>query len=490
MKFRYSLLFWLLVMPLPVLCQDPNPFVKKADAAKSERPPGDSYVAVVEHILVPPDLIGDWIRSHHISGDADELRALVEQWIGEGKATLEYTGICTGVSDRKAVYSSLVELIYPTENKPSGSEVWPLPTSFETRNTGFAVELHPTTYADGPRLSLWMDHVKYTGSRAWDVISGRTRQPGDVLMPEFRSARTSWGAWQDMTPDPFNGSGSPQVDPPVKPPASLPGGKYQLIARFDPLSNEREEGKTRLVFLRGDFTARAKPTEEVPDLSHLAYELVEIPHAAISAWQRSAVVGDIPAGAWEFVEGLRKGGGVTTISSGGGLEKGASGWTLENISEEIYPTEYQPIYEKTVLRRWQSPKSQKEGGQMVEGLATYETQRIESYSGLKGASLATSFETRNTGTTIQMTPLRDESGLLATLRCQHVVRLGDTVSRRIDNNGEWIPDCTMPLFASNHFNTTCRITPGAWTLVGTGSLFTGLGKSDTGRCLLFFIKLE
>jgi hypothetical protein len=48
----------------------------------------------------------------------------------------------------------------------------------------------------------------------------------------------------------------------------------------------------------------------------------------------------------------------------------------------------------------------------------------------------------------------------------------------------------MPLFASNHFKTTCRINPGTWTLVGTGSRFTGLGKSDPGRCLLLFVKVE
>ena len=472
--------------------QEPNPFVKKGGAAKAETPPGDSYVAVVEHILVPPDRIADWTRNHGLTGDAGELRTLVQQWIDEGKATLEHTHLSTGVADREADAASIVELVYPTEYEPAGPGVWPLGTSFETRNTGISAEFHAATFREGPRLSLWVDHVTYTGSRAWDILSNRTRHADDIFMPEFRSGRASWGAWEDKRADPFSDPAAPEEVPPsVQAPAPLPQGKYQLLARVDPNLKERQQGgASRLVFLRGAFIAPAGHEVKPQGLTHLAYELVEVDHGGFSAWQCSKAPGEIPAGAWHLVEGMRKAGEVTTIMCGDGLAQGASQWTLENISEEIYPTEWAPAYEKTVLRHWQSPHRRQEDGKSVEGLGTFERQKLESYPGIKGASIGTSFETRNTGMTIELKPSWDESGLLVDLRSYYVFRLGDTVSRRIEDNGEWIPDCTMPLFASNLFKTTCRITPGQWTLVSSGSRFTGLGKSDPGRCLLLFIKVE
>jgi hypothetical protein len=477
----------------PVLCaQEPNPFVKKGEAAKAEVPAGDSFVAVVEHILVPPDAIADWIRNNSFAGDADGLRAVVQQWIEEGKATLDHTHVGTGVVGREAATDSIVELIYPTLYEPAGPEVWPLPTSFETRHTGVSAEFHAHGFREGPRLSMWVDHVAYVGSKAWDIISSRTRHPDDVMMPEFRAIRASWAGWEDEQADPFSTDTAPEEIPPsVQAPAPLPAGKYQLLSRTDPNLKERQQGlPARLVFLRGEFFAPSKKPVDTGALRHLAYELLEVPHQGFSAWQRSKAPAAIPTAAWQAVQAMRKAGEVTPVSCGDGLTQGSANWQLENINEEIYPTEYLPSYKTRVLSRWQSPHKQQENGKMVEGLGTFESQAIESYPGLKGASLPTSFETRSTGMTVGLKPRSGDSGLLVELDCHYVFRLGDTVHRRIEDQGEWISDCTMPLFASNRFRTTCRLAPGQWTLVGTGSRFSGLGKSDPDKCLLFFVKVE
>jgi hypothetical protein len=487
-----SHLLVLLTLASTLHAQEPNPFVKKGEAAKAEVPAGDSFTAVVEHILVPPDAIAEWIRNNSIADDADGLRAAVQQWIDEGKATLDHTHIGTGVAGRKAETGSVVELIYPTEYEPAGPEVWPLATSFETRNTGVSAEFHAHSFREGPRLSMWVDHVAYVGSRAWDILASRTRHPDDVMMPEFRSTRASWAAWEDIRQDPFSEkSATQEVPPSVQAPAPLPDGKYELLSRVDPNLKERQQGlPARLVFLRGEFTTPPKSQVDIRALKHLAYELVEVPHRKFSAWQRSNAPAAIPAGAWQAVEAMRKAGEVSPISCGDGVAQGSAEWLLENINEEIYPTEYMPSYKKKVLSRWQGPHKQREQGQMVEGLGTFERLALESYPGLKGASLGTSFETRNTGMTVGLKPRSDDSGLLVELDAGYVFRLGDTVHRRIEDNGEWIPDCTMPLFASNQFRATCRMTPGQWTLVGTGSRFVGLGKSDPDKCLLFFVKVE
>ncbi|MCW1916749.1 hypothetical protein OJ996_24390 [Luteolibacter sp. GHJ8] len=470
--------------------QTPNPFVKKGEAAKTEKPPGQSYTSVVEHILVPPDDIAAWMRGNSVGEDAEKLRSLVQGWIDEGKATLEHTVVATGVADRKAHFSSIVELIYPTTYEPAGTGVWPLSTAFETRNTGLTTDIVAVNFKEGPRLAVWGDHVAYAGSRAWDILSNRTKHPDDIFMPDFRSARATWGVWQE---DPPNRHGKPTQDVtdylPV--PQALAPDKIQLLARIEPPPEACGTGiPTRLVFLRGGFLEPAETGGVAESPKHLAYEMVEVPQAKFSAWHRSRPLAGIASGAWDFVEGVRKNGEATTITGGDGMANGSAEWRLESIYEQIYPTEYMPSNKKTVMNRWEEPSRQSQNGKSVVGTGVFERYQIQSLPGLDGKSLATSFETRNAGFSLELTPSRDESGLLMKLSASNVVRLGDTVSRRIEVDGEWVPDCTMPLFTSNSFETTCRIPSGKWTLVGSGSRFTGLGKTDSSRCMLFFVKLE
>ena len=57
-------------------------------------------------------------------------------------------------------------------------------------------------------------------------------------------------------------------------------------------------------------------------------------------------------------------------------------------------------------------------------------------------------------------------------------------------NGQWIPDMKLPLFATNRVTTSCRLKRGKWTLVSSGTEFTGPGKADRDHCLLMFVKVE
>ena len=72
-----------LILPsitLPGMAQEAaNPFVKKSAKNELGAPVGPAFASLTEHILVPPELLDDWLRNHPMKEDATELRAAVQQ---------------------------------------------------------------------------------------------------------------------------------------------------------------------------------------------------------------------------------------------------------------------------------------------------------------------------------------------------------------------------------------------------------------------------
>jgi hypothetical protein len=178
------------------------------------------------------------------------------------------------------------------------------------------------------------------------------------------------------------------------------------------------------------------------------------------------------------------------LEASDGIFQSDGRWILENIREVIYPTEWEPSNVTTVVERWEAPKQQEEGGKRVIGTGTFARYKIEAAPGLAGASLPSSFETRNTGTTLELEAPRTGDDSVVRLSFDRVDEVGESVYRRIEDNGQWIPDMKLPLFASNRFSTSCRLKRGAWTLISSGTEFTGPGKADRDHCLLMFVKVE
>jgi hypothetical protein len=484
----------LLLMAAACPAQQSNPFVQKGETKKEEPPVGPSYVGIIEQILVPPELIEAWLLKNGVPDDATALRAIVQDWIRDGKASCDHTSIGIGVTGRNALNESVLEQIYPTEYAPNGSGVWPLPTSFETRNLGYTMEFKPSTEGGKPFLTASGECVEMIGSNMWNPLMEKTRHPDDVFMPVIRSVRLSEGQWagNSISEDPFAEASPPDADrrKSVLTPAAKPGA-VALVSRVDPLPTERKAGdRSRLVFFRGAVEEEVRKAAPLPPRLHVSYKSVNVPHAAFSEWLQGRAPLDVPASAWSFVESLKGDQAPTLLEAADGIFQSDAAWTLENIREVIYPTEWEPNNVTTLMERWEAPKEKNEGGKSVTGTGTMGRYKIQAASGLAGASLPTSFETRNTGVTLEMKVSRGTDDPWIQLSFSRVDQVGESVYRRIEDNGNWIPDMKLPLFASNRSTTACRLERGRWTLVSSGTEFNGPGKADREHCLLMFIKVE
>lgn len=498
MKTRLILLAALLCLPLAA--EEANPFVKKKDEAKkSEPPPGPAFVGILEHVLVPADLIDAWIKQHGMPADATALRAEVQKWVEEKKATLDCTMMASGVMGRISTNERIIERIYPTEYLEAGAGVWPYPTAFETRNLGYTAEFFSNPSDGNVRFSVDVDFCELQGSKAWNVVAEKTRQPDDVFMPIIRNYRLKQNGpainGKPVNADPFAdpqdafSKAEPLSASDYRP--SFESDRVHLLARFDPLSVERKQGlPSRLIFARGSAAPEVEKIARLAEDFAYTVATIRVPHVEFSSWLQSQQPITAQLSAWSFAESLCMEGKAEVIESAGSRAKVSKSNTLENISEIIYPTEYSPSCQRTVTERWEERERQNVDGKPVEGVATKATVKTDALSGLAGASMATSFETRNTGMTYELQILPDENGVLAKHILERVIHVGESVHRRIEDQGKWIPDITMPIFSTCRFNTTNRLQPGKWTLIATGPEYAENGKADREQCLLMFVKVE
>lgn len=492
MKSRLILLAALLALPLAA--EEANPFVKKKDEAKkTEPPPGPAFVGILEHVLVPPDLIDAWIKQHGMPADATALRAEVQKWVEEKKASLDCTMMGSGVMGRISSNERILERIYPTEYMEAGAGVWPYATAFETRNLGYTAEFISNAGDGKVRLSVDADFCEMQGSNPWNVIVEKTRQPDDVFMPVIRTYRLLQKGPAIKGKEVVDPFADPQEASPISMhhQPSFESDGVHLLARFDPLSVERKRGlPSRLIFARGSAAPEVGKTAPLAEDFAYTVATIRVPHVEFSSWLQSQQPLAVQMGAWSFAETLCKDGKAEVVESAGSRGNVSKHNLLENISEIIYPTEYEPSYQRTVTERWEERERRNVDGKPVEGVATRATVKIDAVPGLAGASTATSFETRNTGMTYELEILPDENGILAKHVLERVIYVGESVHRRIEDQGKWIPDITMPIFSTCRFNTTNRLQPGKWTLIATGPEYAENGKTDREQCLLMFVKVE
>jgi hypothetical protein len=327
----------------------------------------------------------------------------------------------------------------------------------------------------------------------WHPLVEKTRHPEDVFLPIIRSVRLSEGQWvgNSASDDPFaSGEPDPHRRKSTVTPAAKPGA-VALVSRVDPLPAERKAGdRSRLVFFRGAVEGEVRKAAPLPARLHVSYKALNVPHAAFSEWVQGRAPLDVPVSAWSFVESLKGDQVPSLLAAADGIFQSDAAWTLENIRELIYPTQWQPNNETTLLEKWEAAKEQREGSKNVAGTGTFGRYKIQSAPGLAGASVPISFETRNTGVTLEMEVERGSDDPSVQLGFYRVDEVGESVYRRLEDNGNWIPDIKLPLFATNRCTTSCRLERGRWTLVSSGTEFNGPGKADRDHCLLMFVKVE
>lgn len=189
-------LFALLVLSSSLIAQEPAPrpapqAFENGDLGKSEdfdvAPNAPLLVQVtVEFIEVPQAEVTRLLHKEKLGKDGSKLREELQKSVDAQKANLYETMVMTGRSGQKSTAESIREVIYPTEyeqpiepinvpEKPltptTPRSFQPVPTAFETRNTGSTLEIEPTIGADDTTIDLRVipEIVFDTGVRKWNV---------------------------------------------------------------------------------------------------------------------------------------------------------------------------------------------------------------------------------------------------------------------------------------------------------------------------------
>jgi len=144
----------------------------------------------------------------------------------------------------------------------------------------------------------------------------------------------------------------------------------------------------------------------------------------------------------------------------------------ESISENIYPTEYEPAELPNTVGVSIVPArpSGGQGGQQAPQ-SVPDTDKLEramdpsSLEGLRTPATGTAFETRNLGRTIEVEAFAElESGfILLRMNCDHVVLAGSS------KYGQGVSEVTMPEFETRRLATTLELALGKPALAGTVS---------------------
>lgn len=136
-----------------------------------------------------------------------DLRARLTALAKEGKATVVETLMATGKSGQKATSESIEEIIYATEYEPPelprsftgprpksepNSDVasGPIPSAWDTRNTGGTLEIEPNIDEDTHFIDIRLvpEIVYHVGNRVWMEWQD-AHGKANIEMPDFYTVR-------------------------------------------------------------------------------------------------------------------------------------------------------------------------------------------------------------------------------------------------------------------------------------------------------------
>jgi hypothetical protein len=426
-----------------------------------------------EHILAPANLVDAWQAGHPDEKDAGEFRAAVQDWIDDGKATLDFSSLSAGIVGREFKNESVLEQIYATLLLPAGQDgEWKFPTSFETRWVGYEITGAGIRQEDVVGVQAEQTMTKMLPQQPWDKLTEETRQPDDIFTPSFRNFRVP-GALNDQVAD----TGWEDGD------MMHPAGKIHLVlradedlpepvvkgAKDDPDGNQTEpvpapDRPVRLIFFRNDPVADEPSADDpLPEDYLLSMRLIQVEQRQLSDWMQKRDLGSAAKELNEALEEWNEDGGVEILRTMSGAGRTGATTLIEDVKEIIYPTEWVP-----------GRRTTSEDGK---------DSRLE-------FATATSFETRNVGGQLTSRIEPGPGGPLLKLEMVRVIHSGFTVHHRTLRDGEWVADMTMPRFSTNRWGTTLRLKCGEWMLVGSGAAFKEKGEIDHDHLVLAFVKVE
>ena len=126
---------------------------------------------------------------------------------------------------------------------------------------------------------------------------------------------------------------------------------------------ERKSGlPARLVFARGDAEKQPEKSAQLPEDYGVSIAAIRVSHLEFSSWLQQQAPLSVARSAWQFTESLRKNGKAEIVDAANARARVSKGCTIENLSEYIYPTEWEPMNRMTLLEKWQERQSQRVDG--------------------------------------------------------------------------------------------------------------------------------
>ena len=508
---------------LPSVKNAADPFTRDGNptSGSNDKPPEKPYMiySLVEFIEVPTD---DWLAyagSHPVHYDATELRAEVQRWIVAGKAKpIEITSLPTK-SGNRAVIESILERRYPIEYLPANPR--PVPTTFETRNSHFTFEWEPSGDLGGKSIdsNSAANLVNYVGEVAVPFSAPSETQPVELTQPRFVNVKQS--ITSSLTPNvpvllqvstPSDGAGKRREGvrllnffraaafPIPEIAKELKESTLDYLDNGKRVSMKKTQWDELLKAAKSDPTAKAKADDIREQFrqgmatfsnSRLTLEVqrLEVKLSDLNAWYAGkpleTATSGLQAAAMEWVRGGR--GRIVDHQASVTRSGNRSVW--EDIHEVRYVTEYDVEGETPQI---ELPRNIKPNT-VAEQLQVLTLNRSAKIAMQKDPAVSPkSFETRNTGYTVEYEPIIEQG--TATVSMQ--IAVGDTklvghvACYQREVNGKMQTAIEQPIFATMKVSTNLSVTLGKPALLGINTPMEDDMKPSADRRILTFVSAQ
>lgn len=433
-----SALLWAGLLPLvgslPAEDKKPDPFIKKDTLPAAETSQGTAkrmnLLHCCELIEVSLDQYHAWQASHPAADDRT-LRGEVQQWIQAKQASVLDTSFVASLPGRRSLVTSVREQIFPTSFDSSGPGN-AYPATFETQNVGQKFELDASLNPSGTiDIACAPERVEAGGEFPPVPELEGPVQKGDIRWPVFRSWRPTLSIAMATGECRLLGSAPCPADP----------------------------ARARLFFLRSEAAApEASAKSSGSSQVRIRFECFDVPQDLLAADLEKETLQSLAG------ETLRKQ-ALASLTDG----TGRLGATL------------------TV---------QTTSGQRVRLDADEQHRYAKEFTPGKNDEMPSHPQhimVRTIGFTAEFDPVVDSAGGFADISFSfdQVTRSGDSVhSRRLDNQGRWVPDVTMPIFYVERITSQVTVSPGKPFLVGITTPPGPDGTSAIDRKRLVFLTVD
>lgn len=407
----------------------PDPYVKKKEekTAETKEAAITNVGTLFQYIDVKQERWRKWLAENAVPLDAGTLRNEVETWITAGDAALAETSLIMGKSGQRSKVESVRQIQFPAEFSPHDSNL-PVPKTYETKNQGTTSEVDPVLGPDGRvDFNFAPERVAYAGENPPRQEPGA--EEGDIRWPLFRSQRATT-----------------QVN--------LGAEEWGLVGCETSL--DKKDTHQTLIFARPVLHQfEEKPsTTDLDGQGMLTFQWIEVGHGQLNDWLMKS--DDISAWIGGTLHTAAMESGATILNERVMRFRSGQRAKNESIEEVSYPTGFS-----------QSGKENE--------FAT-----------------ATAIDTRNVGITVEVDPVFSAGGTSLDLNMapEQVFYFGKSVHHRLQVDGAWQSNITMPVFYTMKPTTQMTIPLETPVLVSVMSPPDEKGWIDSTRKVLLFVKVS